>query len=216
MLKFDPILICPALFLICRKVYKERDIVGDAHTLLLVQFEQFVHNLYPFNKIPPTTEDAFWILAQRHVPELSAVAQVLLNISASEAACERSFSHQKNIQRPVRSSLLHSNCENEMMVQMNLRHFDDGKDNNLEVSLQEESSQKSCKRQRESESSSSSLSSSSEQSLSQRDCSSSTSFTSSSSFDSTRQRTSRNRIVLDSDDDLDEITNEHGEVIYFP
>jgi hypothetical protein len=104
--------------------------------LLIVQFEKFLYNDDPFNTIPLVLNPIdYWVMARRNAVELALVASSILKIGASEASCERSFSHQKRIQRSVRGSLSQSNAESELFIQMNLGKFDDGIKSELDISV---------------------------------------------------------------------------------
>jgi len=58
-----------------------------------------------------------------HVPHLALLARELFRVAPTEAACERSFSHQKRVHRAERASLAHENVERELFVRLNYELF---------------------------------------------------------------------------------------------
>jgi len=109
---------------------------------LAEQFSQFIDKRGPFAAPSEATIEQVYALARFRAPQLTTVAQAVLDIIASEAAAERSFKYQKRIHREDRASLKTENVDTELFIRMNLKYFDDGTGPGLTVSLpkgQEES-----------------------------------------------------------------------------
>jgi uncharacterized protein DUF659/hAT family protein len=66
----------------------------------------------------------YWGYFKNVVPELSECADAILRVVPTEAACERSFSFQKHVHRPLRNRLSRQNVKAEMMVRMNSHVLD--------------------------------------------------------------------------------------------
>jgi len=70
-----------------------------------------------------TTPAELWSFARREIPHLALLARELFRVAPTEAACERSFSHQKRVHRAERASLAHENVERELFVRLNYELF---------------------------------------------------------------------------------------------
>lgn len=117
--------------------FGKKSISDEINTMLRLveQFSDFTENRNPFDQIPnEATNKQFQAIAKYDKPELSILATNLLNISASEASVERSFSRQKRIQRPERSMLFQENMLKELFIQINFPTFEDA--NQIEKKLE--------------------------------------------------------------------------------
>ena len=110
------------VFLFFRVIHGKELPQDETFLKLTEQFNQFVENSGPFATVPKiATAKQLWVVVARQVPELSWLSQALLSVKASEAPTERSFSIQKRVHGPERSSLKDENVEHEMFIRMNLK-----------------------------------------------------------------------------------------------
>ena len=102
-----------------------KDFTQKDEMSIAVQLDKFFENNPPFNSIPRSASvDEFWSMAKmKGAKALASVVLPLLRITASEASAERTFSQQKMVHRPTRTSLSHGNVNAEVSIRMNLPKF---------------------------------------------------------------------------------------------
>ena len=115
-----------------------------------MQLDKFHENSPPFNSIPRAASvEEFWTAPKlTGAKELASMVLPLLRVTASEASTERTFSQQKLVHRPTRTSLSHGNVEAEVFIRMNLPKFQSPpvsrKDTKMEPTFSESDSDSQC------------------------------------------------------------------------
>ena len=97
----------------------------NAEAQLRTEMGKWVQRSGPLS-VPPNPQPSptrYWQSIALVVPMLAKVALAVFSITPSEAAVERSFSHQSLVHSDLRTRLDDSTIEAVMMVRMNVIHF---------------------------------------------------------------------------------------------